>query len=74
MNIPLSPDLEAKLARLAAEKGCAADALVVEAVERLVSYDEWFLKEVEKGLLAAENGKFVDHDAVGKLIRKRYPS
>ncbi len=48
MNIPLSPDLEAKLARLAAEQGRAADALVIEPVERLVSYDEWFLKEVEK--------------------------
>ncbi len=36
------------MARLAAEQGRAADALVIEPVERLVSYDEWFLKEVEK--------------------------
>jgi predicted transcriptional regulator len=74
MDISLSPDLQAKLSRLAAEKGRAADALVIEAVERLVNYDEWFLREVEKGLAAAESGEFVDHAAVGKLIDERYPA
>ena len=74
MNISLSPDLEAKLARLASEKGCAADALVIEAVERLVGYDEWLWREVEKGLDAAERGNLVDDDDAGKLIDERYPS
>jgi predicted transcriptional regulator len=74
MDVPLSPDLQAKLSRLAAEKGRAADVLVIEAIERLVNYDEWFLREVEKGLAAADSGKFVDHDAVGKMIDERYPA
>lgn len=72
MNIPLSPDLQAKLSRLAAKQGRPADTLVIEAVERLVNYDEWFMREVEEGLAAADRGILVEHDAVGKLINERY--
>ena len=46
---------------------------MVEAVERLVNYDEWFLREVEKGLAAADRGEFVDHEDVGKMLNSRYP-
>jgi hypothetical protein len=50
MDVPLNPDLPAKQIRLAAHQGRASEVLVVEDVERLVNYDEWFLREVEKGL------------------------
>lgn len=73
MNVPLSPDLQAKLVRLAAEQGRDSEALVVEAVERMVNYEEWFLREVDKGLAAAERGEFVDHAQVRKMIDERYP-
>ena len=43
MDLRLHPDLQDKLARMAAQQGRAAEALVEEAVERLVDYDEWFL-------------------------------
>ena len=72
MDVPLNPDLQAKLSRLASEQGRASEALVVEAVERLVNYEEWFLREVEKGLAAAERGEFVDHADVRKMIDERY--
>jgi predicted transcriptional regulator len=73
MEIPLAPDLQAKLSRLAAQKGQATEALVVEAVERMVNYDAWFLAEVENGLAAAERGELVEHAEVAKLINDRYP-
>ena len=73
MDVPLSPDLQAKLSRLAAQQGRASEALVVEAIERLVSYDEWFLREVEKGLAAADRGEFVEHSDLRKMIDERYP-
>ena len=73
MDVPLNPDLQAKLSRLAAEQGRASEALVVEAVERLVNYEEWFLREVEKGLAAAERGDLVSHAEVRKMIDERYP-
>jgi len=73
MEVPLNPDLQAKLRRLAAEQGRASDALIVEAVERMVNYDGWFLSEVDKGLAAADRGELVDHADVRKLIDQRYP-
>jgi predicted transcriptional regulator len=73
MEVNLSPELEAKLKRKAAEQCRDSQSLVQEAVERLVSYDEWFISEVEKGLAAAGRGEFVDHEEVGKLIDSRFP-
>ena len=73
MEIQLAPEIQAKLARLAAERGTDAQALVQEAIERLVDYDEWFLREVEKGLAAADRGEFIEHEDVKKLIDRRYP-
>jgi len=73
MEVPLNAELQAKLSRLAAEQGRATESLVVEAVERMVNYDEWFLREVDKGLAAADRGEFVDHAEVRKLIYDRYP-
>jgi predicted transcriptional regulator len=73
MEVDLTPDLEAKLASLAAEQGRDTKALVREAVERFVSYDEWFIREVEKGLAAADRGEFIEHEEIGKLIDRRYP-
>ena len=73
MEVRITPDLEAKLARLATERGKDTQALVQEAIKRLVDYDEWFLREVEKGLAAADRGELIDHEDVGKLINHRYP-
>jgi len=38
-----------------------------------VNYDQWFKREVEKGISAADRGELVDHDEVQKLIDRRYP-
>ena len=73
MEVRLDPKLEEKLARAAAEQGRDREALVVEAVERMLSYDEWFLAEVEKGIAAADRGELLDHEDVRKLINGRYP-
>jgi predicted transcriptional regulator len=73
MDVPLNPDLLAKVRRLAEQQGRASQALIVEAVERMVNYDEWFLREVDKGLAAADRGELVDHADVRKMIDQRYP-
>ena len=73
MEISLTPDLQAKLTSMAAQQGRPTEALVVEAVERMVSYDEWFLREVQKGLAAADREELIDHNEVRKLIDQRYP-
>jgi predicted transcriptional regulator len=73
MEVSLSQDLREKLGRLAAQQGRASEDLILEAVERLVNHDEWFLREVDKGIEAADQGKLVSHADVRKMIDKRYP-
>ncbi len=70
MEVNLTPDLQAKLSRLAAEHGRDTQALVQEAIERFVDYDEWFLREVDKGLAAADRGEFVEHEEVWANVEK----
>lgn len=72
MEVNLNPDLQARLTRLAADRGSDAGTLVQEAVERLVDHDEWFLREVREGLAAADRGELIDHEDVRKLIDSRY--
>gem|GEM_PF-276365 len=74
MEVQLTSDQQAKLTRMATEQGRAAETLVQEAVERFLNYDEWFWREVDKGLAAADRGEFVEHDDIRKMIDSRYPA
>ena len=70
MEVKLTPELEAKLDGIAAQQGRDAQSLVKEAVERLVEYDEWFVREVEKGLEQIEHGEVLGHEEVGARLEK----
>lgn len=72
MEVHFSPELQEKINRAAALQGRDAEALVQEAVEHFINFDEWFLREVEEGLAAADRGEFVEHAEIGKLIEGRY--
>jgi predicted transcriptional regulator len=71
MEIILPADLEGKLSRLAAEQGRDRSSLVVEAVERMVDHDAWFVAEVEKGLAELEQGQTLSHEEVGERLEER---
>jgi toxin ParE1/3/4 len=64
MEINLTPELQAKLSQVALESGRDTQALIQEAIERFIDYDEWFLREVEKGLVAADQGRFLEHEHI----------
>jgi predicted transcriptional regulator len=70
MEVTLNHDVQSKLARLAAERGRDAEALAREAIERFVDYDEWFVKEVEKGLEQIARGEVLTHEEVGARLEK----
>jgi predicted transcriptional regulator len=70
MEVHLEPDVEAKLARIAAERGRDAETVVKEAIERFVDYDEWFLQQVEKGLLQIDRGETLTHEEAGARIER----
>ena len=60
MEVHFPPDLEAKLNQKAMEQGRDTESLVYEAVERFIEHDEWFVREVEKGLAQIERGDVLD--------------
>ena len=72
MEVHLNSELQQKLSQLAAKQGRDSAALVVEAVERMVGHDEWFLREVEKGIADADQGNLMEHSEVRRTIDKRY--
>jgi predicted transcriptional regulator len=73
MEVKFDPQLQEKLKRTAAQQGRASESLVAEAVERMLSYDEWFVAKVEKGMAAADCGGLVDSSEIRKMIDRRYP-
>ena len=70
MEVKLSPELQAKLDSIAAQQGRDSASLVYEAVERLIGYDEWFIRQVEKGLEQIERGEVLPHDEVAGRMEK----
>jgi predicted transcriptional regulator len=70
MEISLAPELEARLTRIASETGKAANQVVQELVADYLNHDEWFKREVQKGLASLDSGKFVSHEEVGQQIER----
>jgi len=70
VEVKLSPELQAKLDSIAAGQGRDIASLVHEAVERLIDYDEWFMREVEEGLAQAERGEVIPHEEVAARMEK----
>lgn len=70
MEVNLSPELQARLDRLAAQQGRNSESLVREAIERLINYDDWFIREVEKGLAQVARGEVLEHEEVASRMEK----
>jgi predicted transcriptional regulator len=70
MEVKLSADVQAKLARIARERGADAEALAREAVARLVDYDDWFVREVENGLARIERGETLSREEIGARLEQ----
>ena len=65
MEVVASPDLQAKLTRMAHERGTDAQALAGERFSELPTTHEWFVREVETGLAQIGRGETLTHDEVG---------
>jgi predicted transcriptional regulator len=71
MEVTLSADVHARLARIARERGMEPEVLAREAIERLVNYDDWFLTEVDKGLAQVERGQTLSHEEIAARLERR---
>jgi predicted transcriptional regulator len=72
MDLHVPPDLEAKLIRLAAERGRKVDQFALDLLSSSVDHDDWFRREVERGQISAREGRLIDHDTVAARITDRY--
>ena len=72
VNLQVPPELEAKLTRLAAETGRPVDQVALDLLASSVDHDEWFRLEVEKGRVAAREGRLIEHDEVASRMDRRY--
>jgi predicted transcriptional regulator len=72
MNVPIPPELEAKLARMAVETGRTVDEVAIDLLTSSIDHDEWFRTEVEKGRAAARAGRLIEHDEVAARMDRRY--
>jgi predicted transcriptional regulator len=71
MEVNLSPDLEGKLSRAAGRRGISTELLIREAIERAVDYDDWFIREVERGLAQVDAGEILTHESVGARLEQK---
>jgi predicted transcriptional regulator len=70
MEVTLSAELQAKLARMAQERGTNPQELARQAIERLIDYDDWFTREVDKGLAQVEAGDTLTHEEVATRLNE----
>jgi predicted transcriptional regulator len=71
MELHLSSELESKLAAAASRRGMSVEVLAREALERALEYDEWFLREVETGLVEVDAGQTLTHEAMGMRLERK---
>jgi len=70
MEVRLQPEKEAQLAQIAAQRGLNPDELAEQVLSRYLEDDKHFVEAVNIGLAAAERGEFVEHEEVGKRLKK----
>ena len=71
MERHLSPETEAKLNDLAVRTHRGTDELLEEAVDHLVTYNEWIEGKVNASIAAVERGETVSHAEVLSWLEQR---
>jgi predicted transcriptional regulator len=70
MEVHFPPELEAKLARSAAEQGRNPDELVQDLVTRYFEEEARFGEAVTRGEDALERGEYLTHEQVGQRLQR----
>lgn len=72
MEVHFTPELQAKLDRVAAENRRAADDYVQQLVESYLDYDAWFRQKVTASVDRLDRGEFLTHEEVGTRLEKMF--
>ncbi|HXY77819.1 MAG TPA: hypothetical protein VEH47_03345 [Candidatus Acidoferrales bacterium] len=70
MEVQFTPDLQARLAQRAAQKGINPNEVVQDVVARYFAEEDRFVEAVNRGEAALERGEFLTHEQVGERLRR----
>jgi predicted transcriptional regulator len=70
MEVLFTPELEAKLARSAAQQGRNPDELVRQVVARYFDEESRFTDAVNRGENALMRGEYLTHEQVGQRLER----
>jgi predicted transcriptional regulator len=71
MEVLFTPEIEARLARSAAEQGRNPDELVQQVVARYFDEESRFVDAVSRGEKALQSGEYLPHEQVGQRLPSR---
>ena len=74
MEVDLSPDLQARLANLAAQQGRVPSELVQDFFTRYLDEQVRFVEAVKRGEEALERGEYLTHEQAGERIERLFRS
>ena len=72
MEVQFTPELQARLNRVAADNNSDAASYVQDLVEHYLDHDAWFRQKVTASLAQLERGEFLTHEQVGERLRKLF--
>ena len=72
MEVHFSPELQAKLDRVASDIASGADEYVQQLVEHYVDHDVWFRQKVTGSLKQLDHGTFLTHEEVGTRLKQMF--
>ena len=70
MELRLTPELQAKVERAAAENNSDAEGNLQQLVEHYLEYDQCFRQQVQKGLDQLDRGEYLGTKKYGPASRK----
>lgn len=72
MEVSLTPDDEARLEELSARSNRSKAEVLADAVKAYLDHERWFREAVAHGQRSAREGRLIDHDEVGSMLRSRF--
>jgi len=72
MVVNLTPEQEAQIAQIASKAGTDPGRLVKDVLTRYLDGEARFLAAVEKGLVAAERGEFIEEEEMDARIERMF--
>jgi predicted transcriptional regulator len=72
MEVHFTPEQETRLAQIATQAGTNAERLVKDVLVRYLDDEARFLAAVERGIVAAERGEFIEEEEMDARVDRMF--